>query len=129
VKANKRIVIVTDGAEATLVLANRIAQEAAENMVVIKNAADFAATDILPAEACFFGCEAANPPSFSHFEEVLRHINLAGRPCGLFSPNSAEAVAYLSDIVLDSELVVSAPPLISSSAEADIRGWVKNIIS
>jgi hypothetical protein len=128
VKVKKRILIVTDGAEATLALAKCIAREAAGSHVAVKAAADFAATDMLPAEVCFFGCEKPNPPSFSHFEEVLRHINLAGRPCGLFSPNSAEAAAYLSSLVLDSELVVSTPPLVSSPAATDIRGWVKNII-
>jgi hypothetical protein len=128
VKAKKRVLIVTDGAEATQALARRIAKEAADSQVVVKAAADFVATDILPAEICFFGCEKANPPSFSHFEEVLHHINLAGRSCGLFSPNSAEAAAYLSGIVLDSELAVPAPPLISSPAARNISVWVKNII-
>jgi hypothetical protein len=95
--------------------------------VSVKTAAAFTAVDILPADLCFFGCEEPRPPSISHLEEVLRHINLAGRSCGLFSPASGEAAAYLSALVLDSGISVPQVPFVSSSA-GDIGAWARSII-
>jgi hypothetical protein len=124
------VLIVTDGTGSVQVLAERIAVAAGDCKVLVKTAADFAATDILPADICFFGCEEPGPPSFSRLEEVLRHINLAGRSCGLFSPASGEAAAYLSALILDSEISAPQPPFVSSSASAgDIGGWARNIIN
>ncbi|GHV81756.1 hypothetical protein AGMMS49991_03140 [Spirochaetia bacterium] len=79
------------------------------------------------------GCEGPHPACFAHLEDVLRHINLAGRPCGLFSPRSAEAIAYLSGIVRDSELAVHETPLMSSepgeSEPGAIKRWVQDIVN
>ncbi|MDR3337731.1 MAG: hypothetical protein LBT16_11050 [Treponema sp.] len=126
-KAKKRVLIVTDNAKPARDLADSIAKAAPEGLVTIKSAADFSGSDILPADICFFGCVTPRPSSFSHVEEVLFHINLAGRPCGLFSPDSQEALDYLSGIVQDSELAVIAPPFLSSS-KGDVKVWAKNIL-
>jgi hypothetical protein len=122
----KTIVIITDGTASTRDLAEKIGSEFRENRVRMIPAEDFSGTDILPADICFFGCEKPNPPSFAHLEAVLGHINLAGRPCGLFSPASPEAIEYLSGIVRDSELALCPKPLFASGA-ADVAGWIKNI--
>jgi hypothetical protein len=127
VKTKKRVLIVTDGAAPVLELADRIAKLMTEELVVVKTAPDFTGADILPADICLFGCETPHPVSFSHLEELLLHINLVGRPCGLFSPASTGAVTYLSGIVRDSELSVREPPLTAPSPE-DVKRWVKSLV-
>ncbi|GHV88159.1 hypothetical protein AGMMS50267_05190 [Spirochaetia bacterium] len=141
-KPGKRILIVTDGAKPTIALAKRIAAKAARMIhagraPTIVSAGDFTATDILPAVLCFFGCEQPHPPSFAHLEEVLRHINLAGRPCGLFSPGSADAIGYLSGIVRDAELaaydrglVVPVPGIPASGIpeKEELIDWIEAVV-
>jgi hypothetical protein len=127
VEAKKTILIVTDGAEQAVFLAEQIAAAAKGVQALILTASEFAGTHVLPAAACFFGCAEPRPPSFAHLEDVLRHINLAGRPCGLFSPNSQEAIAYLADMVRDSELAVNPEPLFFSDLEKITR-WVGELI-
>jgi hypothetical protein len=127
VKAKKRVLIVIDSAKPARDLADSIAKAVSDSLVTIKSAADFTGSDILPADICFFGCVTPRPSSFSLVEKVLSHINLAGRPCGLFSPDSQEAVDYLSGIVQDSELAVIAPPFLSSLI-GDVKLWAKNIL-
>jgi hypothetical protein len=114
--------------ESTQRMAEQIETALTGCKVVNIPANDFSGTDILPADVCFFGCESPDPPSFAHLEEVLRHINLAGRPCGLFSPESGRVLEYLSGIVRDSELALHAEPLFSSGA-GRIKHWVKDLIN
>jgi hypothetical protein len=137
VKRKKNIVIITDGMEATIKLAEKIAAELKDDQVKIRTAVDFSATDILPADICFFGCEKPNPPSFAHLETVLRHINLAGRRGGVFSPESPGAVKYLAGVVENSELLLGSQALFAagvpagtgSSGGGDVSGWVKGIVN
>lgn len=89
---------------------------------MVRNAAEFTPVDILPADAYFFGCEKAKPASFAELERVLKGVNLAGRPCGLFSSASNEAIDYLRTMVRDSELRQHPVPLLAS-ASPDVGAW------
>ena len=91
------------------------------------DAADFAATDLLPADAFFFGCEKPKPSSFVEFERVMKSINLAGKPCGLFSLASKDAIEYLRGVVRDAELRVNPEPLLAD-AVPDERAWVETTL-
>ncbi|GHU00138.1 hypothetical protein FACS1894142_8240 [Spirochaetia bacterium] len=121
------MLIVTDGAEATRSLAERIGAELRGMQVRILSAADFHATDMLPADMCFFGAEEPCPVFYAPVEAVLAHINLAGRRGGVFSPRSKAAVQYLSSIVHDSELALYAQPFLGDQS-GDMRAWIKNCI-
>jgi hypothetical protein len=127
VKTKKNVLVVTDGAASTIKVAEQIAAELTGSQVVIRSASEFAGTDILPAEVFFLGCEAPNPPSFACLEELLRHINLAGRRCGIFSPKSEKAAKYLAGLVKDCEATlgeVFVPP----EGGAGLKQWVKSIL-
>jgi hypothetical protein len=125
VKAKKRALIVTDGTESTHQMAERIAAVLTDCTVTLRAASGFAGTDILPADICFFGCANPRPASFAYLEELLRHINLAGRPCGIFSPRSKEAAKYLAGMVHDSDLALNPEPLLEIPA---LTQWVANVI-
>ncbi|QQO11127.1 hypothetical protein [Breznakiella homolactica] len=125
-KTKKHIIIVTDGTEAVQKIAGQIASELKDHQVISKTADDFAATDLLPADIYFFGCEKAKPALFSGLEEVLLHINLVGRPCGLFTSGDEKAVKYLRKMVHDSELDVNTDPFVAGASGA-IKSWVRSV--
>lgn len=128
VELKKYVLIVTDGIESTGKIADYIAGVLkADARVVSLAASGFSGADILPADVCFFGCAKPHPPSFSYLSDLLGHINLAGRPCGLFSPGSAGAAKYLAGMVRSSELVLYAPPFLSGGPEG-IKDWVSQVI-
>jgi hypothetical protein len=116
-----------DGAESTRKIGGQIAGLCTDSHVVLLSASEFSATDILAADICFLGCEEPAPASFAYLEKLLRHINLVGRPCGVFSLKSKEAVEYLSGMVRDAELALYREPLIAGSV--DIKTWVEHVIS
>jgi hypothetical protein len=118
---------VTDGTESTQKIGEEIARKMEGNQVVVKTPSDLCGTDILPADVYFFGCENPHPRSFAYFEQVLLHINLVGRPCGLFSPHSQEAVRYLAALVHDSELVLKVEPFLGVKSK-DIGAWIQKTI-
>ena len=117
--------IVTDGSESTQVMAEAIAAEIKKCKVTFVSAANFKGTDLLPADFCFFGAENPNPPSFSYLYEMLQHINLVNRPCGIFS-NSKETINYLNEMVKDSELDLQSEPF---TGECNIKDWITRILS
>lgn len=123
----KDVLIITDGAPAVQKLAKEIAVELGGFNVLVKAASDFAGTDLLPAEIFFVGCEKSNPPSFDYLAELLRHINLAGRNCGVFSPGSGEAAAYLAGLVRDSEAAVGEP-FVAAAHNVSLKQWVKSVL-
>jgi hypothetical protein len=127
VKAKKTVLIVIDGTEQAGKMADDIAAALKESAVTIKTAAGFAGTDILPADVFFIGCDAPKPASFDYLEDMLKHINLAGRPCGVFSPKSEKAASYLADLLADSEAALYSQPLFADSA--DIPGWVEKVLT
>jgi hypothetical protein len=127
VKAKKTVLIVTDGTEQVAKMADSIAAVLREDVVTIKAAPQFAGTDILPADMFFIGCEEPNPVSFDYLSDLLKHINLAGRSCGVFSPKSEKAAAYLADLLADSDAALYPRPLFADCADADLAGWVEEI--
>ena len=129
---NRKVVIIIDGGAPI--------QESAENIAAIIGgfqgysaaviqAESFSGSDLLPAYAFFLGCEEPNPLSFSYIEEFFGHINLAGRPCGVFS-SSDKALDYLSLLVSDSEAMVGKPFLTESGATdgGTLSDWIQGII-
>ena len=109
-------------------MAKEIAAALDGNSIVIKKASEFSATDLLPAEILFLGCEEPSPASFSYLEELLQHINLIGRPCGIFSPDSKKAIKYLSGIVASSEAVCYSSPLFAEDIKG-IKKWTTGVIA
>jgi hypothetical protein len=126
VKAKKTVLIVIDGTEQTAKMANGIGAVLKDKAVTIKAASLFAGTDILPADAFFIGCEDPKPASFDYLSDLLKHINLAGRSCGVFSPRSEKAAAYLADLLADSEADLYSQPLFAH--DADVSGWVEKVL-
>ena len=126
-KAKKNILIITDDAEATRKIALAIAAVIKGSKVSVKTASDFKGNDILPAEAFFLGCEKPEPDSFSRLEDVLKHINLAGRPCGVFTPGAEKAAKYLAGLVKDSEAILYPECLFAGSGTA-IETWTQNVL-
>jgi hypothetical protein len=96
---------------------------------VVIQAEDFKGVELLPTCAFFLGCENPKPSSFAYIEDMLEHINLAGRPCGIFSSNS-NAIQYLSVLIKASEAAADKPLLIQNSMVKDdeVHNWVQGII-
>ena len=109
-------------------MAAGIAASLKGNKVTVKTASDFMGNDILPAEAFFLGCEKPKTGSFAYIEDLFKHINLAGRPCGVFSPGSEKTVKYLASMVRDSEAALN-PELFLSGSGGDISTWAQKVIS
>jgi hypothetical protein len=127
VKAEKIVLIIIDGTEQVAKMADTIAAVLKGNVVTIKTVSDFAGTDILPVDLFFIGCETPEPASFEYLSDLLKHINLAGRSCGVFSPGSEKAAAYLSGLLKDSEAALCSQALFSNSE--DVSGWVKKVLA
>jgi hypothetical protein len=90
----------------------------------IMPADEFDVTKLLAASACFFGVENPDQPCFSFISKVLAHINLADRPCGVFS-SSKEAAAYLSGIIHDAETALCPEPFLG---EGDVKVWTEKVL-
>jgi hypothetical protein len=131
VKAAKTILIVSDESDSASKMAEAIAAALKGNKVTVKKAEDFAGTDLLPADSFFIGCEKPNPPSFAYLAEMLGHINLAGRSCGIFAPSalaSGKAVKYLSGLLKDSEAALNPEPLLAENTKA-IGAWAGSVVA
>jgi hypothetical protein len=128
VEVRKNVLILTDDAGSTRDLAGRLAAEMRGVTVRVLTASNFTGRDILPADYCFFGCAQPHPPEFAYLEELLAHINLAGRPCGVFSPGSPEALRYLTDLTGPSELALNPEPLPGHAPE-NIQQWAAGILN
>ena len=122
------MLIVTDGSGETAKMAAGIVAALKGNKVTVKTASEFKGNDVLPAEAFFLGCEKPKPDSFAYLADLLKHINLAGRPCGVFSPGSEKAAKYLATLVHDSEAALNPQPLFAGSGAA-VKKWAQNVIS
>ena len=127
-KAKKRVVIVTDGSEETVKIASGISAALKTNELTVKAASDFQGNDLLPADAFFLGCEKPNPDSFTYLAKLLKHINLAGRPCGVFTPGPEKTAKYLAGLVKDSEAALH-PESVFSGSGTDIKKWANSVIS
>jgi hypothetical protein len=128
VKVKRSILIVTDGSEKTVKMAAEISAALKGNRVSVKSAPEFKGNDILPAEVIFLGCEKPEPPSFTYLSDLLQHINLAGRPGGVFSPGPIQAVQDLANLVKDSEAALN-PDFFCAGTKKNIAGWAQNIIA
>ncbi len=129
-KPLRNILIVGDSSDPIRRIAERLADSLKGLRVSSIEAAQFSATDLLPADAYFFGCLKPNPSDFAELERVLGGINLAGRPCGLFSHGSAPAVEYLRRIVRDAEFQLNPEPWISDSNDAKaLAAWVQSTLN
>jgi hypothetical protein len=124
----KSILIITDDSKATTEMAAGIATALKDNKVSVMDISVFKGNDILPADAFFLGCEKPNPGSFAYIEDLFLHINLAGRPCGVFSPGCMETAKYLAGLVHDSEAALNPNHLLDTS-EKEINDWSQNVIS
>jgi len=125
----KRVLIVTDGTDPIKAIAESIASCLTGSEVKICSAESFAGTDLLPAHVFFLGCEDPNPDSFNYISQMLAHINLAGRRCGVFSSNN-KALKYLSGLVKSCEAVLGEPLLAGNGEikQADLKKWLKGIL-
>ena len=123
----KKVLIVTDGSGETVKMAAGIASALKGDQVLIRNASEFKGNDILPADVFFLGCEKPGPESFTYLADLLKHINLAGRPCGIFSPGPGKAVKYLAKLVHDCEAALN-PEALTGSVK-DTGSWAKKVIS
>ena len=123
----KTVLIITDESVETAKIAAGIKTALKGNKISVKTASEFQGNDILPADVFFLGCEKPNPVSFTYLKDLLKHINLAGRPCGIFSPGSEKAVKYLAGLVKDCEAALNPEPLTDPGKNAGI--WAKNVVS
>ena len=127
-KTKKNVLIVTDGSGETAKMAAEIVSALKGNKVEVKTASEFKGSDILPAQVFFLGCEKPKPDSFAYLTDLLKHINLAGRPCGVFSPGSEKVVEYLASLVSDSEAALNPQQLFAASGDT-VKTWAQNIVS
>jgi hypothetical protein len=127
VKIKKSVLILTDGAPGTEKMAADISGMLKGNRVVTKTISEFAGNDILPADAFFLGCENPAPESFAYITDLLKHINLAGRSCGVFSPGTRRTVGYLAGLVRDCEVALN--PEFLTSTLPDVKNWARNVIN
>ena len=123
----KKVLIITDDSVETAKIAAGIKAALSGSTVLVKNASGFRGNDILPADAFFLGCEKPMPDSFVYLADLLKHINLAGRPCGIFSPGSEKAVKYLAGLIKDSEAALYPEPFTGSGAA--VKSWAQKVIS
>ena len=119
--STESVLIITDGSDKIIKTAEEIAKTLKK--AVVRDASVFAGTDLLPADVVFIGCGEPSPSSFSYLYEMLQHINLAGRKCGLFS-TSKKALKYLCKMVKSSGIEVAAEPLLIENS-MNIRKWME----
>jgi len=123
VEERESVLIVIDGDEKTELAAEAIARGIMETWgwggtrITIKPGAIFRVEDLLRADVFFIGCERPSPPEFGGLEELLQHINLAGRRCGIFSmavppsiTETTETIRYLEGILKVSEAKLFSTP-------------------
>ena len=126
--AAKNVLIITDNSKETAEMASGIAAALEGNKVSVKAVSEFKGNDILPTDAFFLGCEEPNQESFNYIRDLFMHINLTGRPCGIFSPGSTNAVEFLANMVHDSEAAIN-PKLLLGSMKTEINNWSQKVIS
>ena len=125
--AKEKALIVTDGTETIQLIAQSMSKTMIDYDVKVCTAGEFEGTSLLPAGLFFLGCEKQNPASFAYLQEMLCHINLASRKCGIFSVNK-DALEYLESIVKDCEADLKSPLLVSDVKDTSaLTNWLKEI--
>jgi hypothetical protein len=133
VESKRKLLIITDNTPAIKTVTEKIAGifgDSFENYTFSSISAEqFSATDLLPADAFILGCEMPKPPLFVYIEDLFEHINLAGRPCGIFSTNT-RSIKYLSNLVRASEAALKRPFLVKNNVPDNnkLQNWVQSII-
>ena len=89
----------------------------------------FSATDILPVYAFFIGCKDPDAFSYLYIDELFEHINMAGRPCGIFSFNP-KTIKYVSTLIKASEAIQGKPFLAKDETpdKNELINWVENTL-
>ena len=134
-KVKKNILIITDGSGEIVHIAAKIREALSEtkfcnSKVLVKSALEFKGNDILPVDVFFLGCEKPKPDSFAYLEDLMKHINLANRFCGIFSSGSEKAIKYLSSLVKDSEVSLYPATLLGLDISgAHIKKWAEKVVS
>ena len=132
---SKKALIITDGTATTEYLAGIIAgiingQPPSGYSAAVIQAENFYGSDILPVHAFFLGCEEPKPASFCYTEDLLKHINLSGRRCGVFSADN-KALKYLSGIISSCE-AKAGKPLLAKKGRVEDHGktqkWIQSIL-
>ena len=127
-KTTKNILIVIEDTQGTAEMAAGIVDALKGEKVRVRNVSEFEGNDILPTDAFFLGCERPNPASFTYITDLFKHINLAKRPCGIFSPGTKDAAKYLANLVQDSEAALKGEPLYAGSGTG-IKEWAQSVIA
>jgi len=123
-----KALIITDGTDSIKSIAKLIKESLKGIKTTVCSADKFEGTDLLAADVFFIGCQNPSPSSFSYLEEILAHINLAARKCGIFSDNS-KVIKYLKGIVKDCE-AATAELLVENIAKikkSDINKLIKEL--
>ena len=130
----EKILVITDDTDAARYFADEVARyfENSPSLryhVSIVDAAGFSGTDLLPVFAFLIGCELPNAFAPYYISDFFNHINLAGRPCGIFSPNR-EALKYLAGMLKPSEAAIGNPFIFKNGAieEKELAKWVDGIL-
>jgi len=125
-----KALIITDGSESIKNIAEIISGSLSGFKVKICAACEFDGTDLLAADVFFIGCENASPSSFKYLEDMLSHVNLALRNCGIFTVKE-KSIKYLTKILSSCEAKMGEP-LFAGDAEklkkAAVNKWLKNIL-
>jgi len=134
VKTKRKILIIADNGEVTKSVAKDIASVFGAApftnwSAAVISAKDFSPVKLLSAHAFLLGCEKPESPDFTPLKDLFKHINLAGRPCGVFSPR-ANAVKYLSALVRDSEAALGEPLVVDKNPpnSRKLQKWLGGII-
>ena len=123
-----KALIITDGTKFIQSIANLIKESLVGFKTQICTAEEFQGTDLLPADVFFIGCEDSSPASFAYLEELLTHINLASRKCGVFSIKP-KTNKYLLSLLKDCE-AETWEPLLAENGEVkktEIKTWLDNL--
>jgi hypothetical protein len=128
VKQLATVLIVIDGSEKIRRIATSLAERFKGKKVVLMEGADFAATDLLPAETILIGCEHPRPATFTEWERVLKGYQISRAvPAVFFRLHLMKQIGYLRDIVRDSDLHIAAEPYLAERSD-DIGSWTADIL-
>jgi len=127
--SKKKALIITDGTKTIRSTALYIKESLTDYKVRICPAKRFVGTDLLAADIFFIGSKKAKPKSFTGLSEMLSHINLASRKCGIFSVNE-KAVNYLRGILEACEADFKEPLLVSEEEikKSTVNKWVNRLL-
>jgi len=127
--SKKSAIIITDGTEQIQKIAGLISETMTDYKVRICPVDIFAGNDLLPSDTFIIGCENPDPPSFTYLKELLSHINLVSRKCGIYSIKE-KSLKYLCGIVKDCEAKLSEPLLALNGEikKTELKKWLKSMI-